>query len=210
MSAGKINATYLNQHFTDTGTQEQTRLAVLIDTLAAATMAEVSSACRDWSQSYKGRPERPVIQTRASEVKAIKAAMDTGAFSPNHLKGYHSNVSEARRVLSELSLSVSGRPQTDSKVRAENRENLAVAVKMVKLAKNGQANSPTLMQDATVEAEKDSARRLAGAIAKKHGIDFALLVADAVMELSDAISKAQVVNVPEQAQSETDEVAQAA
>ena len=189
MSTGKINATYLQSFFTGSSEAEQTRLTVLNSTLQSSTRAEVSAACRDWSQGYKGNPKRHTVQTRCGEVRALKVALDTGTFSISADKGYHDNVAEARATLARANLTTSGKPRVDRAERTEQKKALAIAVKAVKLSNFDNSKVAENMPTASAEVARDTAKALARVVIQKHGLEIALYMSEILVTMVDEIQR---------------------
>ena len=188
-NAGKINATYLEEHFAATSEQENTRLAVLIASLACSTQAEVNTAVRDWSGAYKGQPSRATVQTRGGEIKSMKAAMDTGSFTPDASKGYHANVKDARTVLALLDLTNSGKPRVSKEQRDAKRAAVAVGIKAAELAGNDVSKLAETLPDAAVAVDRDTAEKLARVVIQRHGCDVAIYMAEALTAMVQDIQR---------------------
>lgn len=189
MSTGKINATYLQSFFAGSSEAEQTRLEVLNSTLLSSTRAEVSAACRDWSQGFKGNPKRHTVQTRCGEVRALKVALDTGTFSVNPEKGYHDNVAEARATLVRANLTTSGKPRVERVEREKTKTAIQTAVKALKLSNNDVSKITENLPTAQTEVKKDTARALARVVIQKHGLEIALYMSEILVEMIDEIQR---------------------
>ena len=184
---GKINATYLNTFFNESDTTTATFLAVMVASLKASTAAEVNTAVRDWSKGFAPSDElkakaakgdegakkelarleakRKTAQNRGGDVKALKAAMDSG-FNPEPGKGYHATIAASRAWLAERGLGTNGRPIVDAKTKATARHNKAVALATYEKVAGGDVSKMT--PESFVEGEavvaKETARRLAQVI----------------------------------------------
>lgn len=202
-TSGKVTATYLQHHFSDGPTgAESTRLQIMLGSLKASTAKEVGEAVRDWSNAFKpkaakGTPEfkaenakRLTVQSRGSEVKALKAAMDTG-YVPEQGKGWHTVISAARATLAEKGLSNSGKPTVDPQERARNREQAEILGNMLK--GNSVVTPENFEQkkaEAIVERNRETARKLGNVVVQRHGLDVALYLAEFLTAEAQSIAQA--------------------
>lgn len=201
-TAGKINATYLQNHFMETSGAETTRLQLLVSTLKQSTMQEVIRAVRDWSGSYKPGPDatdaekkqlaakRAVVQTRGSEVKVLKAAMDTG-FNVEPGKAYHAAIASCRAVLAEKGLTNAGKPQVDRLTRDQKRKALVLTTKALELAGNDVSKVNEQLEQAADDVAHETARKLAQVIVQRHGLEIAGFVAEIIPQMIHEIQTAQ-------------------
>ncbi len=117
----------LVEFFKDVDSQGRARLSVLMDTLAPLSREERDSAIKSYKDANKIPSAKkdgktvidPVASTRASEVKALWAALALANADAGELSsmGYHKAVAQARVILNEKQID----PDGDRVLSAEER-----------------------------------------------------------------------------------------
>ena len=182
-SAGKINATYLDQFFTQASEGEKTRLMVFSSVLEASTTDDVKAAIKAWKKGYEAhsKPVRDNIAKRCSEIQALKSAMDVGCVIDSEI-GYHANIARALEALHNKGLNGRGKPLSDKEANAIVKKRNATVLKALELAGGDISKLADHEAEAGDALDKEKGAKLAKAIIEKHGFVVAEHCANALLD----------------------------